>query len=489
LVTEPTPSETVPAPPKGRRLAWLDAMRGFAALCVVFDHMGTLVLQRPHDLVYAVLDTGQYGVFVFFLVSGYIIPASLERKGSVRGFWVSRAFRLYPLYIVAILLSLLAWKTGFGAIHGADNAPKTWVYSLPFMMSNMLDGANVPNVIWTLSFEMVFYLLLTALFTFRAHRHSGVYALAAAGGALALGGFLTTSSLNHLHILGHVTGDRRIAILADAGIFIGLALAVTGRARLRAVGVVLAAGTGLTLLLFNTSYPGPCTGLVILALMFTGTMLYRAEQGQMAWKHALMIAGGVLVLALAAGLWHGPGGWTPGNLTQYRIQWIACLVLAGGTFALGMAVRHKRVPGWLAWLGLVSYSVYLLHPIILNAYRSIDSLHVPHPFPIQVLLAAGILAVVLLCSAATYYFVESPMQKYGHKLSRFLQARFGPDTLPAGPVVTAPDAPAVPAEPADLDARGSNNGADVALPEGGRRSPGGDRGGRVSGGHTAAVRK
>ncbi|HYY17441.1 MAG TPA: hypothetical protein VE864_01275, partial [Streptosporangiaceae bacterium] len=110
------------------------------------------------------------------------------------------------------------------------------------------------------------------------------------------------------------------------------------------------------------------------------------------------------------------------------------------------AVRHKKVPGWLAWLGLVSYSFYLLHPIILNAYRSIHTFRQPHPFPIQVLLAAGILAVVLICSAATYYLVESPMQKWGHKTSRLLQARFGPDTIPAGPLVTAPDAPAVPAE-------------------------------------------
>ena len=332
-MTEPTSPEPVPAPPKGRRLAWLDALRGFAALCVVFDHMGTLVLQRPHNIVYRVLDTGQYGVFVFFLVSGYIIPASLERKGSVRGFWVSRGFRLYPLYIVAIALSILAYKTGYGVIHGAQNSPKNWAYSLPFMLSNMLNGANVPNVIWTLSFEMVFYLLLTALFTYRVHRHSGVYALAAVLGAVALGGILPVVGLNGLHLFGHLVGSRRVAILADVGIFTGLALAVTGRQRLRAVGVVIAAGTGLVLLLFNISYPGPDVGLVILGLMFTGTMLYRAEQGQMPWKHALAIAGAVLVLAIAAGLWHGPGGWTPGDLTKYRIQWVSCLVLAGATFA------------------------------------------------------------------------------------------------------------------------------------------------------------
>jgi peptidoglycan/LPS O-acetylase OafA/YrhL len=422
-------------------------MRGFAALCVVFDHMGTLVLQKPHNIVYSVLDTGQYGVFVFFLVSGYIIPASLERKGSVRGFWVSRLFRLYPLYVVALALSIVAYKTGFGAIHGAQNSPKNWAYSLPFMMSNMLNGANVPNVIWTLSFEMVFYLLLTALFTFRVHRFSGGYALAAVLGALALGGLLPIAGLNGLHLFGHLVGSRRVAILADAAIFTGLALAVTGRQRLRAVGVIIAAGTGMILLLFNTSYPSASTGLVILALMFTGTMLYRAERGEMAWKHALAIAAAVLVLAIAVGFIHGPG-WTVTGAAkrQFEIQWVSCLVLAGATFAVGMALRHKRVPGWLAWLGLVSYSVYLLHPIILNAYRSIPTFHQPHPFPIQVLLAAGILAVVLACSAGTYYFVESPMQKYGHRLSRFLQARFGPDTVAATAAV--PDAPAIPASAA-----------------------------------------
>ncbi len=209
LVTEPTPPEPVRAPAKGRRLAWLDALRGFAALCVVFDHSSTLVLQHVRLDVYQWFNAGQYGVFVFFLVSGYIIPASLERKGSVRGFWVSRGFRLYPLYILGIGISLLAWKTGLGPIHGADTQLKTWVYSLPFMMSNMLDGANVPNVIWTLSFEMVFYLLLSALFTFRVHRHSGGYALTAAIGAVALGGILPIQGLSHAIGLAPGGGDRR----------------------------------------------------------------------------------------------------------------------------------------------------------------------------------------------------------------------------------------------------------------------------------------
>ena len=199
----------------------VDALRGFAALCVVFNHLGWMVLQRVHGDVFEVIDTGQYGVFVFFLVSGYIIPASLERKGSVRGFWVSRGFRLYPLYILGIAVSLLAWKTGFGPSAGPHRA-EDLVYSLPFMMSNMLDGANVPAVIWTLSFEMVFYLLLSALFTFRVHRHSAGYALTAVIGAVALGGILPMEGLVDTF------GSRRVAIAADVLLFIDLMLGSTG---------------------------------------------------------------------------------------------------------------------------------------------------------------------------------------------------------------------------------------------------------------------
>jgi peptidoglycan/LPS O-acetylase OafA/YrhL len=58
----------------------------------VRDHLGYSVLQHARADVYQWFDPGQFGVFVFFLVSGYIVPASLERKGSVRGFWVSRVF-------------------------------------------------------------------------------------------------------------------------------------------------------------------------------------------------------------------------------------------------------------------------------------------------------------------------------------------------------------------------------------------------------------
>src|SRR6266576_1835995 len=171
---------------EGSRLAWLDALRGLAALAVVFDHGSTLVVTSAHSFLYQWFNFGQYGVFVFFLVSGYIIPASLERKGSIRGFWISRGFRLYPLYVLAIIASGVGYELGYGTLRGAQHHPVQSAAADLLMLPNVLGGPNVPNVTWTLSYEMVFYLLLAALFSWRIHARSSSYALTFAVGAVAL---------------------------------------------------------------------------------------------------------------------------------------------------------------------------------------------------------------------------------------------------------------------------------------------------------------
>src|ERR671924_2089375 len=85
-------------PPSGRRLAWLDGLRGLAAMVVVFEHSLNVLLPEVRRTASPWFDFGRYGVFVFFLVSGYIVPASLERRGDVRAFWIGRFLRLYPLW-------------------------------------------------------------------------------------------------------------------------------------------------------------------------------------------------------------------------------------------------------------------------------------------------------------------------------------------------------------------------------------------------------
>jgi peptidoglycan/LPS O-acetylase OafA/YrhL len=411
-----------------RRLAWLDALRGFAALCVVFDHGSTLLLLPVRSFLYQWLNLGQYGVFVFFLVSGYIVPASLERKGSVRGFWISRAFRLYPMFVLVLVLSAVAYKTGHGSVANAGEHPVAAVLGWLFMMQNLAAGLNVPVVTWTLSYEMVFYLLLAGLFSWGVHRRSGWYATAFAVGAVALGGVLPMAALGHWSNRPG-QGPLILNAITDALLLAGLGLTVLSRSRLSRAGASLAALVALVLVTFNQSYPYPWSGCVILALMFTGTVIYRvwgsdkaaadtaAPRGRLAGLRGSRWATGVFVVLVfavltVAGDWHGARyGY------HWQVQWTTSVLLAGATFGVGLAVRRVRIPRWCAWLGVISYSVYLLHPLVFDAYRSIPVLHRKHTMPVQFLFFAGLLAVIIGLSALTYYFVEKPMQRLGRRVA------------------------------------------------------------------------
>jgi peptidoglycan/LPS O-acetylase OafA/YrhL len=426
---EPAATTEPPQPPRpaaagatgtGSRLAWLDVLRGLAALAVVFNHFGYFLPSGVKDPVYQWINPGDYGVFVFFLISGYIVPASLERKGSVRSFWVSRLFRLYPLYLLAVAIAVTLYMMHVGGLRGEGADPETSILSQTLMMSNVLAGQNVPNVVWSLSYEMIFYLLLTALFMARVHRRSSRYALGFAVVAVAFGGLLPQA-----YFTNNLWSPRVIALIADLVVLTGLAVAVAMRGMPRLVGAVLAAMVGLTLLAFNGTWLLPWEALSILALMFTGTMLYRAEQGQYPWRRAIPIAVAVLGMAIAAGLWHHIGGYGQPSFIWER-DYFMSLFLAGATFAIGLALRHVAWPRILTWLGLISYSVYLLHPALIEVYRYLPGT-AHHSFWVQVLLDALFVAILIAVCSATYLLVERPMQGVGRRLAKWLDVRFGPD--------------------------------------------------------------
>jgi peptidoglycan/LPS O-acetylase OafA/YrhL len=409
----------------GSRLAWLDVLRGLAALAVVFNHFGYFLPPTVKNTVNHWINPGEYGVFVFFVISGYIVPASLERKGSVRTFWVSRLFRLYPLYLLAVAIAVTLYLMHMGGLRGEGADPETSVLSQMLMMSNVLAGQNLPNVVWSLSYEMIFYLLLTALFLARVHQRSSRYALAFAVAAVALGGVLPQAFFTD-----NLLSPRIIALLADLVVLTGLAVAVGLRGMPRLVGAVLAAMVGLILMAFNGTWLLPWEALSILALMFTGTMLYRAEQGQYSWRRAIAIAVAVLGFAIAAGVWHhNSGNMSAHDQFVWDRAWSMSVFVAGVTFAIGLALRHVAWPRFLAWLGLISYSLYLLHPALIEIYRHLGwTAH--HSFWVQVLVDALFLAILIAVCSVTYLFVERPMQNVGRRLAKRLDARFGPDRFP-----------------------------------------------------------
>ena len=346
----------------------------------------------------------------------------------------------------------------------------------------------MPVVTWTLSYEMVFYLLLAGLFSWGVHRRSGWYATAFAVGAVALGGVLPMSALAHWSNGGGQTGPLVLNAVTDVLLLAGLGLAVLSRSRLAKAGASLAALVALVLVTFNQGYPYPWSGCVILALMFTGTMIYRVSGDSVSpggrpprdppahggashpsiapprgtrkkrsppaqWRRLsgmveareteawLGIRGSkgltavfvvlVFVVLTIAGDWHGAHY---GH--HWQVQWATSVLLAGATFGVGLAVRRVRIPHWCAWLGVISYSVYLLHPLVFDAYRSIPVLHRKHTMPDQVLFFAGILAVIIGLSALTYYLVEMPMQRLGRRVA----ARAGYATKAgSGDGASAPD--------------------------------------------------
>lgn len=415
---------------KARRLGWLDALRGIAVLFVVFEHLSFTELTAVRAVITPWFSPGLYGVMVFFMVSGYIVPSSLERRGSVRRFWVSRVFRLYPLFLVAVLIKIVLASFYLATNTVSDVGASAVAHVL--MLQDLLGVTNLINVLWTLSFEMAFYLLLTFLFVAGAHRGSASVATGFAVASLAFGAILPHAALSH-----SFGGVRTVATVATVLVLVGLAGAVSGHPGLRATGAALAAGTALVLLSVN-SRVNAWQGFAILAAMFTGTVIYRAERGQISWAKALAAAGAVCVLAVTSGLWHLTQESGGARTALYQRQWAISILLAAATFAAGMACRTCAMPRLLTWLGTISYSVYLIHMLIIDVFVRLPWTQGRRGLILQLGLAAAFLCLMLGCCALTYRFVEVPMQRVGQRVATRLEGRFGPDLLvTAGPAPRA----------------------------------------------------
>ncbi|GHE27868.1 acyltransferase [Streptosporangium violaceochromogenes] len=379
-------------------MAWLDALRGIAAVVVVFEHGFKFLLPEARLPVKAVFEPGWYGVLVFFLVSGYIVPASLERRGSVRAFWITRFFRLYPLFGVCVAGVALLTAAGWDGLHiwwGSRTISMTVGHLM--MLQNLLYAPNLVNVLWTLSYEMAFYLLVTAMFSLGVHRRSTAGALGFAVVAVLGAGTLPVTLLS----AGGSGRMLTVVLVVATLVAVGLAAVLAGSGVVRQAGAVVIGVTVLGLLAVNQSYPGPGQGVLILATMFAGTALYRAEQGEISWKQA-----GWVALVPLAGIWLARGEF--GLQTAIAAAWI--------TFIVGMALRHRKMPQVLAWLGLVSYSIYLLHPLLLESVERFWPEPLAVPLGLRLLALAGVVVLLFGLSALTWRFVEAPAQRLGRRL-------------------------------------------------------------------------
>ncbi|MBZ3694139.1 acyltransferase family protein [Phyllobacterium calauticae] len=150
------------------RLSHIDGLRAIAALSVLVQHMFGDMLRSsaagPGALFSFAgqsidnIDLGRFGVVLFFLISGFVVPFSIRGDRPLKRFAISRLFRLYPALWVAIAaLTALYWSDG--------NTPSLATITANLTMAPTLFGkAWLSSIYWTLFIELVFYFLAAALF-------------------------------------------------------------------------------------------------------------------------------------------------------------------------------------------------------------------------------------------------------------------------------------------------------------------------------------
>jgi peptidoglycan/LPS O-acetylase OafA/YrhL len=152
------------------KLPQLTFTRFLAALLIVLFHIPSRTLHNI-PLLGPILDKAQVAVSYFFLLSGFILVmanasgTSLPKSISKRQFWINRFARIYPLYLVALLVTwLLVQLTGkvsysdpsyLGILATEMTLLQAWVQT-------WVPTLNYPG--WSLSVEAFFYLIFPFLY-------------------------------------------------------------------------------------------------------------------------------------------------------------------------------------------------------------------------------------------------------------------------------------------------------------------------------------
>jgi len=383
-------AEASPTTPRPRlvHVPALDGLRGLAALVVVVRHtmngiampvdVRRAMLQGPLALV--LNSTG--AVQIFFVLSGYVLAGSLTR--GMRGvdllqYNVRRIFRIHPPYVAGVLF---AWALSFlysrPLITQAFAPLRTFFMSVHPSVAELLttlwfpgEALNLLPVGWTLRVEMVQSFLLPLLMVAARLGH-GLPLLVLAGILATING--VPESLRHTlaFSLGIVTFRER-ELLERAGARLG-----------RAAGLLLPAAL----------------------LLHTAPLVF----GQLESRQ-------IPIIMPHAGLWF--------------------LVMSLGAWAVVTAVLLRPRPrrflsiAPIAWLGQVSYSLYLVHLTVLHTVTWL------WPSQLRITLLGGIalLAAVLVISLPLAWIgwrlVERPSIFAGNWVCRRLARRLATRPLPS----------------------------------------------------------
>lgn len=348
-----------------RKLEWIQALRGLAALMVVMVHSRSMLMGSASGRAVAeqVLLPMAMGVDLFFIISGFLMVwTTRDFDGSKAYAWtflVKRFARIWPLLAVMTPVALVV-EHGFGGL--LDRAlVLSYAEGLAFIPHDPVASGiyfrMAVGVAWTLCFEWYFYLVFAASMLCGRWR----YAVMAAWFALTLLAIPLARGGYHLHVATQpLVAWSRYANLAIHPIVWDF---VAGMAA---------------------------------AWIYGSRVTIRST-----WT----ICGAMAVLLVALAL-----AWQPLGMTNFfgPQGWGAPLAIVFAGTALLAKADAIKVPRWSVWLGGISYSLYLVHVYVFQiAQRIAGALPLSQPtFEIVLFLARPALAVI--CAWAVFRYVESP---------------------------------------------------------------------------------
>jgi peptidoglycan/LPS O-acetylase OafA/YrhL len=311
----------------------LDGLRGLAVLLVMASHF----------LAGSLASIGWVGVDLFFVLSGYLITSLLRESRDLGRFYCRRAFRILPLYYLAVLVSVLASPTvqatqAWYWLHAAN-----WLFALR-------PEAYVGGTFhfWSLGIEEQFY-LLWPLVVWSAGRRLPWVCLALIIASFGLRALLALSGASWIPL--YVLTPTHLEPLA-----IGSALAASATLRARLGRAMLPAALGVALCTAasgpSPSHPGALVPLLALTALGWGAALaavLRLPVGHPATRilaHPVSRALGAYSYALY--LVHpAVKAWLQGTMVQTWPAWSFLLVGCALSLAVAMVVHYAWERPWL----------------------------------------------------------------------------------------------------------------------------------------------
>ncbi|MDG9671477.1 acyltransferase [Hahella sp. CR1] len=352
---------------EGSRFKALDAIRGIAALAVVFFHLYVNLWRELDWLpepIRLMLNYGYLGVSTFFVLSGFVIAHSTRCEGAdfryMGRFALRRAIRLDPPYwasiVITIVLALLVQRVfQVAQIYPSAESVIAHIFYLQYFLGY---PPVISEVYWTLCIEVQLYLFLVLVYV----------------------------------LLNKLKAWRNFDIMRWSLLF------------MFAIGVISALQT-------HKAAPELIKGLFLpyWHYFFLGVSAYYALSG-VTWMKYLFFAFVGIEVALQAGA----------SLNGYVIVGVASVAVIYGLGLLGWLTTG--LAQWpLQYLGKISYSLYLVHSDIgwkaISFGKRLLEDQVITPLLSTLLFLLGLIAS-LVAAQLLYWIVERPSIKAASKLNK-----------------------------------------------------------------------